>query len=104
MGNTMRRGNCNSVKEGEAPPYPNWKQLTPKTNRVGRELFIVKPARGGLFIAKPGSKATGGKEHLGQTKTSARKVSNTKVTLYPVVNDRTEITADLEEERLQRYI
>lgn len=47
---------------------------------------------------------TGGEEHLGQTKTSARNVSNTKVTLYPVVNDRTEITADLEEERLQRHI
>lgn len=47
---------------------------------------------------------TGGEEYLGQTKTSARNVSNTKVTLYPVVNDRTEITADLEEERLQRHI
>lgn len=104
MGNTMRRGSCSSVKEREAPPYPNWNQLTPKTNRVGRGLFIVKPARGGLFIAKPGSRATGGEEHLGWTKTSARNVSNTKVTLYPVENDRTEITAGLEEERLQRHI
>jgi len=71
---------------------------------VGKGLFIVRPARGGLFIAKPGSKATGGVEHLGEAKTSARNVSNTKVTLYPVVNDGTEITADLEEERLQRHV
>lgn len=47
---------------------------------------------------------TGGEEHLGQTKTSAGNVRDTKVTLYPVVNDRTEITDDLEEERLQRHI
>lgn len=67
-------------------------------------LFIVKPASVGLFIAKPGSKAIGGEEHLGQTKTSAGNVNNTKVTLHPVVNDRTEITADLEEERSQRRI
>lgn len=75
-----------------------------KSRTVGRGLFIVKPARGGLFIAKPGSRATGGEEHLGQTKTSARNVSNTKVTLYPLVNDRTEIAADLERGRLQRHI
>lgn len=101
---TQKRGNSKSVKKREAPPCLNWNQLTPKPNRLGRGLFIVKPARGGLFIAKPGSKVTGGEEHLGQTKTSAGNVSNTKVTLYPVVNDRTEITADLEEERLQRHI
>lgn len=99
-----REGTLNSVKEREALPCLNWNQLTPKPNRLGRGLFIVKPARGGLFIAKRGSKATGGEEHLGQTKTSAGNVSNTKVTLYPVVNDRTEITPDLEEERLQRHI
>lgn len=98
---TQKRGNSKSVKKREAPPCLNWNQLTPKPNRLGRGLFIVKPARGGLFIAKPGSKV---EEHLGQTKTSAGNVSNTKVTLYPVVNDRTEITADLEEERLQRHI
>lgn len=100
----MKRGNANFVKEREASPCLNWNQLMPKPNRVGRRLFIVKTARGGLFIAKPGSKATGGEEHLGQTKTSVGNISNTKVTLYPVANDRTEITADLEEERLQRYI
>lgn len=101
---TQKRGNSSSVKEREAPPCLNWNQLTPKPNRVGRGLFIVKPAREGLFIAKPGSKVTGGEEHLGQTKTSAGNVRDTKVTLYPVVNDRTEITDDLEEERLQRHI
>lgn len=76
----------------------------PKANWVGRGLFIVQPVRGGLFIAKLGSKASGGEEPLGQTKTSARNVSNTKVTLYPMVNDRTEITSDLEGETLQRHV
>lgn len=76
----------------------------PKANWVGRGLFIVQPVRGGLFIAKLGSKASGGEEPLGQTKTSARNASNTKVTLYPMVNDRTEITSDLEGERLQRHV
>lgn len=100
----MKRGNSNTVKKREALPCLNWNQLTPKHNRVGRGLFIVKPSRRGLFIAKPGNKVTGGEEHLGQTKTSAGNVRNTKVTLYPVVNDSTEITADLEEERLQKHI
>lgn len=85
-------------------PYPNWNQLTQKTNKVGMGLFIVKRASGRLLIAKAGSKAISGEERLGQTKTSARNVNNTEVTLYPVVNDQTEITADLEEERSQRHI
>lgn len=68
----------------------------PKANWV-RRRFTVKPVRGRLFIAKLGSKASGGEELLYQTKTSARNVSNTKVTLYPMVKDRTEITADLGE-------